>query len=79
MKIVDGRAAMMDFRNVAQGAVFSFRDDDGKEHYFIKVDPIQAEYDGTVWNAVSLADGEHECFNACDKVCFLDAELVINP
>lgn len=79
MKIVDGRAQMMDFRNVEQGAVFAWRDDDDKEHIFIKADPIQAEYDSTIWNAVCLADGERECFNDCERVCVLDAELVINP
>lgn len=78
MKIVDGRKQMMDFRNVAQGEVFLWRDDEGEEHYFIKVCPIEERYNNTIWNAVHLIDGEHECFRDCDKVCVLDAELVIN-
>jgi hypothetical protein len=78
MKIVDSTAKIMEFRHVAQGEVFIWRDEYDKNHYFIKTDGIKDSY-FTIWNAVCLDNGEQEHFDDVEQVRVVEVELVVRP
>ena len=72
MKIIENiRNKKTDFCNISAGAIFKYKD-----VYLMKIMEIE-DTNEDIFNAINLEIGDCYCFQPCDKVEVIDAELII--
>lgn len=73
MKVRDTRQyETITFEDLDMGETF---DHDG--NVYMKIEPVKCAVYETLYNAVCLNDGTMECFPDYERICEIDAEIII--